>query len=172
MIASWPQAQLERIDDVLERRFERLQQTIAAVRNVRSVYGISPTAQLKLFMKCDPAVAEQLQSVAAQFDFLARTMLEAAGLDISRPKGAAGFSLGDAEGYIPLEGLIDREAELARQSREAEKVRGFIRGHEAKLANPGFLAKAPEKVVAEIRETLDNLRSQLAAAERIIADLS
>ena len=93
-------------------------------------------------------------------------------LDISRPKGAAGFSLGDAEGYIPLEGLIDREAELARQSREAEKVRGFIRGHEAKLANPGFLAKAPEKVVAEIRETLDNLRSQLAAAERIIADLS
>jgi valyl-tRNA synthetase len=172
MMASWPQLQPEWIDEGLERRFERLQQTIAAVRNVRSVYGISPTAQLKLFMKCDPAVAEQLQAVSAQFDFLARTMLEAAGLDISRPKGSAGFSLGDAEGYIPLEGLIDRDAELARQSREAEKVRGFIRGHEGKLSNPGFLAKAPEKVVAEIRETLENLRAQLAAAERIIADLS
>jgi len=172
MMASWPQLQPERIDEVLERRFERLQQTIAAVRNVRSVYGISPTAQLKLFMKCDPAVAEQLQAVSAQFDFLARTMLEAAGLDISRPKGSAGFSLGDAEGYIPLEGLIDRDAELTRQGREAEKLRGFIRGHESKLSNPGFLAKAPEKVVAEIRETLENLRLQLAAAERIIADLS
>jgi valyl-tRNA synthetase len=99
-------------------------------------------------------------------------MLEAAGLDISRPKGSAGFSLGDAEGYIPLEGLIDRDAELSRQGREAEKLRGFIRGHESKLSNPGFLAKAPEKVVAEIRETLENLRLQLAAAERIIADLS
>ena len=48
-------------------------------RNVRSVYGISPGVPLKLFMRCAPDVAEQLKAVAGQFDFLSKTMLEAAG---------------------------------------------------------------------------------------------
>ncbi len=172
MMAEWPTLPISRIDEALEKRFERLQQTIIAVRNVRSVYGISPTVQLKLFMRCTQDVAEQLQAVAGQFDFLSKTMLEAAGLDISRPAGAASFSLGDADGYIPLEGLIDRQAELTRQSKEAEKLRGFIRGHEGKLSNAGFMAKAPEKVIAEIQETLAGLKAQLASVERILEELS
>ncbi|MFM7038485.1 MAG: valine--tRNA ligase [Planctomycetaceae bacterium] len=172
MTAAWPQLPTDWIDDALERRFERLQQTINAVRNVRSVYNIAPGAQLKLFMRCTPDVAAQLEAVTEQFDFLSKTMLEAAGLDIKRPAGAASFSLGDADGYIPLEGLIDRQAELARQSKEADKIRGFIRGHEAKLSNPGFMAKAPEKVVSEIEETLTGLKAQLASIERMLAELS
>ena len=172
MTAAWPLLPTQWIDDALERRFERLQQTINAVRNVRSVYNIAPGAQLKLFMRCTPDVAAQLEAVTEQFDFLSKTMLEAAGLDIKRPAGSASFSLGDADGYIPLEGLIDRQAELARQTKEAEKLRGFIRGHEAKLANPGFMAKAPEKVVNEIQETLAGLRAQLTSVERMVAELS
>ncbi|MFO0977488.1 MAG: valine--tRNA ligase [Planctomycetaceae bacterium] len=172
MVAAWPEMSVSFIDEALEKRFERLQQTIVAVRNVRSVYGIAPGAQLKLFMRCAPDVAEQLHAVASQFDFLSKTMLEAAGLDISRPAGSASFSLGDADGYIPLEGLIDREAELTRQKKEAEKLKGFIKGHESKLSNEGFMAKAPEKVIAEIRETLAGLKAQLESVERIIAELS
>ena len=172
MMASWPELPVSMIEESLEKRFERLQQTIIAVRNVRSVYGISPGVQLKLFMRCTPDVADQLQAVAGQFDFLSKTMLEAAGLDISRPAGSASFSLGDADGYIPLEGLIDRQSELTRQTKEAEKLRGFIRGHESKLSNAGFMAKAPEKVIAEIRETLAGLKAQLDSVERIIAELS
>ena len=172
MTAAWPQLPAEWIDAGLERRFERLQQTINAVRNVRSVYGIAPGAQLKLFMRCTPDVADQLRAVAEQFDFLSKTMLEAAGLDISRPSGSASFSLGDADGYVPLEGLIDRQAEFARQTKEAEKLRGFIRGHEGKLSNAGFMAKAPEKVIAEIQETLAGLKAQLASVERMLGELS
>ncbi len=172
MVAEWPEMSVSFIHEALEKRFERLQQTIVAVRNVRSVYGIAPGAQLKLFMRCAPDVAEQLHAVASQFDFLSKTMLEAAGLDISRPAGSASFSLGDADGYIPLEGLIDREAELTRQKKEAEKLKGFIKGHESKLSNEGFMAKAPEKVIAEIRETLAGLKAQLESVERIIAELS
>ena len=171
MVAEWPLAAESLIDESLERRFERLQQTIAAVRNVRAVYRIAPGAQLRLFMRCEPEVAEQLQAVSEQFDFLSRTMLEAAGLDISRPTGAASFSLGDADGYIPLEGLIDREAEIVRQTKEAEKLRKFIAGHQGKLNNQGFIANAPERVVAEIRETLAGLQGQLESVERILEEL-
>ena len=171
MIASWPDPELAHIDEALERRFERLQQTIAAVRNVRAVYRIAPGAQLRLFMRCEPEVAEQLQAVAEQFDFLSKTMLEAAGVDISRPAGAASFSLGDADGYIPLEGLIDREAEIARQTKEAAKLKKFIAGHQGKLNNKGFMENAPERVIAEIRETLTGLQSQLDSVERILEEL-
>lgn len=171
MIASWPDPELVHIDEALERRFERLQQTIAAVRNVRAVYRIAPGAQLRLFMRCEPEVAEQLQAVAEQFDFLSKTMLEAAGVDISRPAGAASFSLGDADGYIPLEGLIDREAEIGRQTKEAAKLKKFIAGHQGKLNNKGFMENAPERVIAEIRETLAGLQSQLDSVERILEEL-
>ena len=123
-------------------------------------------------MRCSPEVAEQLTAVTEQFDFLSKTMLEAAGLDITRPSGSAGFTVADAEGFIPLEGLIDRQAELARQQKEAEKLRGFIKGNESKLANEGFMAKAPEKVVADIRDTLNSLKAQLESVERIISELS
>ena len=171
MIAAWPDLPLNLIDAALEKRFERLQETIVAVRNVRSSYGIAPSAQLKLFMRCAPDVAEQLQAVASQFDFLSKTMLEAAGLDITPPKGSVSFSLGDADGYLPVADLVDLKAEKARKEKEAEKLRGFIRSQEAKLANQGFMAKAPADVVEGIRNTKAEQEAQLESIERIIREL-
>ena len=51
--------------------------------------------------------------------------LEAAGADIERPPGSASFTMDDADGYIPLEGLIDKEEELgasAERKREADEA--------------------------------------------------
>ena len=172
MIAAWPELGDELISSDLEARFERLQQIIVAVRNVRALYKISPKEPLKLFMRCSPEVADQMQAVADQFDNLSRTMLAAAGLEVNRPGASANFSLEDADGYIPLEGLIDLEAELSRQQKKAEDLRGQIASRKAKLANSNFVNKAPEKVVNEIRETLAGLQSQLESVARIIAELS
>jgi valyl-tRNA synthetase len=172
MIAQWPEVPASRIDAALEKRFERLQETIVAVRNVRSVYGIAPGAPLKLFMRCAPDVAEQLKAVAEQFDFLSKTMLEAAGLDVTAPEGSVSFSLPDADGYIPVGDSIDREAVRKNKEKEAEKLRGFIAGAEKKLANEGFMAKAPADVVEGIRATKAEQEAQLASIERIIRDLS
>jgi valyl-tRNA synthetase len=171
MIAAWPDLPLSLIDASLEKRFERLQETIVAVRNVRSSYGIAPSAQLKLFMRCAPDVAEQLQAVAGQFDFLSKTMLEAAGLDVTAPKGSVSFSLGDADGFLPVADLVDLKAEKSRKEKEAEKLRGFIKSQEAKLANQGFMAKAPADVVEGIRNTKAEQEAQLESIERIIREL-
>jgi len=172
MIAPWPDMPLQMIDAALEKRFERLQETIVAVRNVRSVYGIAPGAPLKLFMRCAPDVAEQLKAVASQFDFLSKTMLEAAGLDVTAPEGSVSFSMPDADGYIPVGDSIDRDAVKRNKEKEAEKLRGFIAGSEKKLANEGFMAKAPADVVEAIRATLAEQLAQLESIERIIRELS
>jgi valyl-tRNA synthetase len=172
MIAPWPELPTKWQDRSLENRFERLQETIIAVRNVRAVYQITPQTPIKLYMRCSTELAGELQSVASQFDNLARTLLEAAGADVQRPPGSAGFALSEGEGYVPLEGIVDRKAELARQTKEREKVRGFIAGQEKKLANESFVAKAPPEVVAQVRETLAGLRKQLESIEEIIRQLS
>ena len=172
MIAAWPALDDDLIDSELEGRFERLQKIIVAVRNVRSLYKISPKEPLKLFMRCAPDVAEQMQAVADQFDNLSRTMLAAAGLDVNRPGASANFSLEDADGYIPLEGLIDLNAELDRQQKRADELRGHISGSEKKLGNSNFVDKAPEQVVQDVRETLAGQKRQLENVERIIEELS
>ena len=159
-------------DENLEDRFSRLQDTVVAVRNIRAVYGIGPNVPVKLFMKCEPGVAEELQVCADQFENLAKTILEAAGAEIDRPSASASFNLKDADGFVPLEGLVDVSAELERQKKEADKLRGFIKGHSGKLKNEKFVQNAPEKVVAEVRETLAGLEKQLESVEAVIAQLS
>ncbi|MFT5323700.1 MAG: valyl-tRNA synthetase, partial [Planctomycetaceae bacterium] len=172
MIASWPELPSELQDEALEDRFNRLQETVVAVRNIRAVYGIGPNVPVKLFMKCEPGVAEELQVCADQFENLAKTVLEAAGAEIERPAASASFNLKDADGFVPLEGLVDVAAELERQKKEADKLRGFIKGHSGKLKNEKFVSNAPEKVVAEVRETLAGLEKQLESVEAVIAQLS
>ncbi|SFI66885.1 valine--tRNA ligase [Planctomicrobium piriforme] len=172
IIAQWPQIPTAWQDPALEKRFERLQETIAAVRNVRAIYNIPPGTPVKLLMRAAPDVAGDMQSVSAQFDNLAKAVLEAAGAEVQRPTGSASFTLGDADGFIPLAGLIDTKAELQRQQKEAEKIRKAIAGSEARLSNDGFLSKAKEEVVTAMRDTLEGYKKQLKSIEDIIDDLS
>ncbi len=172
MIAPWPAIPADWRDPALEARFARLQDTIVAVRNVRAVYGIPPATPLTLHVRCAPQVAADLQDVSGQFENLARTMLEAAGAQVERPKGAASFALADADGFIPLEGVIDRDAELKRQRKELEKLRGIIAGSEKKLADEKFVSRAPAEVVAQARENLAALHKQLQSVDEIIRQLS
>jgi valyl-tRNA synthetase len=172
MIAQWPELPESWQDARLEARFHRLQETVIAVRNIRAVYSISPKEPIRLQLKCEADIAGELLDCSDQFDNLARTILEAAGADVQRPPAAASFSLNDADGYVPLEGLIDVEEELQRQSKEADKLRGFIKGHAAKLSNEKFVNNAPANVVADVRETLVSLEKQLESIEAVINQLS
>lgn len=172
IVAQWPGFPAAWRDETLERRFARLQETIIAVRNVRAVYNIPPSTQLQLMIRASGDVAEGLQNVASQFDNLARSVLAAAGADVIRPPASASFSIGDADGFVPLEGIIDRKSELDRQQKEAEKLRKLIAGSESKLGNESFVSKAPAHIVDGIKETLATLQKQLASAEEIIRDLS
>src|SRR5712691_5399836 len=110
-------------------------------------------------------------NVATQFENLAKALLAAAGAEVAAPTCSASFSFSDADGFIPLEGLIDRDAELARQRKEADRLRKAIESNEKKLENEHFMAKAPPDVLQQTRDTLDNYIKQLASVEAIIKAL-
>lgn len=153
-LAAWPEPPQAWQDTQLEKRFERLQEMIVAVRNIRAVYKISPAVPLQLFLRCEADIADDMQNVASQFENLAKTLLESAGADVQRPSGSATFSLNDVDGFISLEGVIDLEAELNRLQEEAAKCKKHIETNEKKLANKNFVDRAPDDVVAGVKETL------------------
>jgi valyl-tRNA synthetase len=172
IIAPWPEGINVWHDAPLETRFQRLQELIVAVRNVRGTYNISPAVTVSISVRCSTGIAADLNQVKPQFELLAKSTLTEAGPDVAQPKAAsASFSLGDADGYLPLEGLVDLEAELARLKKEADKLRGFIAGHEKKLTNQSFVDRAPPEVVVEVRETLAGLQKQLTSIGEAIVRL-
>ncbi|MBS0203496.1 MAG: valine--tRNA ligase [Planctomycetes bacterium] len=171
IVAPWPTGLKSWRDAELEARFQRLQELIIAVRNVRGTYNISPAVTVPVSVKCSDEISSDLKEVQVQFETLAKSSLTAAGPNVIRPNPCANFSLGDADGYLPLEGLIDLQAEVERLKKEAEKLRGFIAGHEKKLTNKSFVDRAPAEVVAEVRETLAGLQKQVTSLEKMIREL-
>jgi len=177
MIAEWPSVASPsnwadpEMEIWYEALFGRFQETIVAIRNVRAIYRIAPSVPLKLHLRCDSELADLMREMAEQIDHLVRAEIVAAGPDVERPDSSVGFAVSEAEGFIPLEGIIDREAELARQQAESEKLRKFITGNEKKLANENFVRNAPEEVVNGVRDTLAELQTQLHSVEQIIEDL-
>lgn len=82
-----------------------------------------------------------------------------------KPADSASAILKDTEIYMPLEGLIDKEAEVAKLSKEKEKLEGFIKGSEAKLKNKKFTDGAPEEVITLEQEKLQSNKEKLKKVE-------
>ena len=82
--------------------------------------------------------------------------------------------IGDTELLLPMAGLIDKQAELARLAKELDKVQGEIKRIEGKLNNAGFVAKAPPAVVAVEQGKLEDYQAahaKLIAQQEQIASL-
>ncbi|MBA4030748.1 MAG: valine--tRNA ligase [Planctomyces sp.] len=171
IIAAWPMVNEADISPPLEQRFTRLQETIGAIRNIRATYGISPGQSIGVQLKCSVEAAADFEALRIQIQNLAKAEIAAVGPEVSRPPASASFTLAGAEGFVPLEGLINKVAELAKQTKEAEKLRGFIAATEKKLGNASFVDKAPPEVVAEVRQTLANQKAQVLSIEEIIRQL-
>jgi valyl-tRNA synthetase len=172
MIAAWPEPPQAWQDAGLEKRFETLQELIVSVRNIRAHYKISPKEPLKLYLQCADDVAADVQSVESQFDNLAKTVLEAAGASIEQPKLSASFTMGDVNGYISLEGVIDAEAEVTRLKKELEKKEKLKGSTEKKLSNEKFVNSAPADIVDGVRVTLGKLVKEIESIQTMINDLS
>ena len=74
--------------------------------------------------------------------------------------------VGEMKVLIPMRGLIDKEAELARLDKEIQRLTRELPRLEAKLGDPAFLAKAPEAVVQKEQGRLDELRASLSEIQR------
>lgn len=166
MISKWPEYDptLSFADE--EAQMEKIMDAIRAIRNRRAEMNIPPSKKSKVYVE---TVFADVFAVGSEF---IKRLAYASDVEIADGFGDLGNTVtivtNDAKIYIPLGDLVDFEAEAKRLQKElaaAEEKLAFIN---KKLDNPGFVNKAPEKVVqqnrdeaAKLTEKIANLRSSL-----------
>lgn len=135
---------------------------ITSIRNLRAEYDINPGKPLSVMLKV--ASEEDAARVEANKPVLiSLAKLESVRVIESNEvtPACATALVGKSELMIPMAGLIDKQAELERLAKEIAKTEGEIKRIEGKLSNQGFVAKAPEAVVAVEREKLNSYQETL-----------
>ncbi|WP_330960465.1 valine--tRNA ligase [Photobacterium sp. 53610] len=139
---------------------------ITSIRNLRAEYDIAPSKGLDVMLKAaddkDAARLQENQAVLVALAKLDSLRVLAAG---EETPACATALVSKSTLMIPMAGLIDKDAELARLDKEMAKTQGEIKRIEGKLGNEGFVAKAPEAVVAKEREKLDGYKETLIKLE-------
>ncbi|WP_233977808.1 valine--tRNA ligase [Pectobacterium versatile] len=175
MLQPFPEFDAAQEDTLALNDLEWIKQAIIAVRNIRAEMNIAPGKPLEVLLRDVTAEAQRRVEENRSFiQTLAR--LESITLLPAGDKGPVSVTklIEGAELLIPMAGLIDKAAELDRLAKEVAKIEAEIERIESKLSNEGFVARAPEAVVAKEREKLDGYavaKAKLLEQHAVIAAL-
>ena len=165
-----------KIDQSAIEEIEWVKTVIIGVRTIRGEMNISPATTLPLYMTKGSKQDQQRLQSNHQFLCKLANLESIEWLDNpdDAPLSATALA-GDLEILVPMEGLIDIKAELARLDREIEKLSKDVEKLSAKLSNSKFVDNAPAEVVAKEQQKLTELRSsleQLATKRSAIVDIA
>ena len=160
MLAPWPKASEYPAVPGSVASFGFLQEVITGIRTARSELNVSPAALIKVSALDEKAFVDRLSGQEELLKSLCR--VGEVGKAAARPPKTAIAVVGGGEIYIHLEGLIDLTLEFNRQEKEALQLEKYIQSVERKLANAGFVDKAPAAVVAAEKAKLAEAREKTA----------
>ncbi len=168
-IASWPEFKEELHDESAAEEMKLLVDIIRAVRNIRAEVNTPLSKKIKLIIKAkDEQILTSLSNNQAYIVRFCNPEELTVSVDASAPEKAMTAVVTGAELYLPLEGLINIEEELARLGKELEKWTKEVERVQKKLGNEKFVSKAPQSVVDEEKaKERDYLEKQAAVKERI-----
>lgn len=152
-------------DETILAQVEHMKNVVAGVRAIRNTKNISPRELLGLqVIGTDPI---------ATYDCLITKMANVSGVEVIATKGdgVSSFMVGTTEYAVPLGGLIDVEAELAKAEAELKHLEGFLVGVKKKLSNERFVSNAPAAVVELERKKQSDAESKIATLKETIESL-
>ncbi|CAG0939072.1 partial Valine--tRNA ligase, partial [Candidatus Brocadiaceae bacterium] len=145
--SKYPEYQESLIDLKAEQDMEGLQDIITAIRNIRGEKNIPMSKPIIVHIKTS-AVSERVIPFIKKLTKASEVII---GESIVVPEKSATTVIRLAEIFIPLEGLIDTDAERKRIEKEIQRLEGLLFAVEKKLSNEGFVAKAPAEVIEKER---------------------
>lgn len=172
MLASFPVANAQRINDQAESDMVWLQSLIGAVRNIRGEMKLGNAVRLPVLLQgvTDDQKASLLR-IESQFKALAKVeSLTIVGIDEEVPLSSQAL-IGSLKVLVPMKGLIDPTAELNRLNKVREKLQAQADAISKKLSNEGFVAKAPAQVVEAEKAKLAELDGQIGEIEKQVGQL-
>ena len=173
MISKWPVVDESLVDPEAERGMNAIMDSIKAIRNMRAEVNANPGKKIPAIM----LVSEDLREVVAHNDSYIKLLggidnLELRPLNGEKPENAMAAVVTGIEVYLPLAGLIDVEKETQRLSKELAAMEKDLQRAGGKLNNAGFLAKAPEDVIAKERAKYEELSGKIEAVKKRMAYLA
>jgi valyl-tRNA synthetase len=167
MLQPYPVADEAQIDSGAIAEINWLMNFILGVRRIRGEMNIVPGKLLPVLLQNgSDADRQSLDNNRIYLQKLGRlesiTWLSS---DEATPESAIAL-LGEMKIMIPMAGLIDKEAELARLEKEIQKIKNDLPRVEGKLSNPAFVDKAPPEVIDKEKARLADLRLTLANLEQ------
>jgi valyl-tRNA synthetase len=168
IISAWPQAQT--VDTDLLAAADHAFEVINQIRNVRSNKGLSPREPLALLVKtADTSAYQQFGGLISKLGNLNELGINAESAEAIQ--GVQFVVKGD-ECLIPMEGLIDVEAEREALTKELNYTIGFRDSVKAKLSNEKFVANAKADVVERERQKLADAEAKINALEQSLVSLA
>ena len=173
MTARWPKRldknfiELYGLDDSIDRLIDAKHELVTQGRNLRAVYNI-PFNKKVIYYLNPSGQLDELEVAVIKVLLNAESISN--GNDL--PKGTPRISsvLGDL--YLPLEGLIDFEAEKSRLTKEVNKIEKEIEKIQVKLGNSNFTERAPVEVLDEQRSRLEEWKAKQVQLTDALISLS
>ncbi len=170
--SAWPKADESLINLDIEKAFDRAFAVVEGVRGVRGRYKVSPATKLGAVLSVDDAESEksvgECKAIITELGGLGTLDIA---VKAAKPKFSASAVIPGGELYIPLEGILDPAAEIARLEKEIEKAKSFAASIEKKLSNKKFVNGAPKQVVDAERQKLATQMDIVAKDEKALAEL-
>lgn len=160
MLQPYPLPDAGKIDLQANADIEWLKAVMLAIRNIRGEMNLAPGKAIKVLLRnASPEDQRRLNETRALLHKLAK--LEQIDLleDTAEAPMSATALAGQMEVLVPMAGIIDKDAELARLLKELDKLDKEIARLDGKLSNAGFVSKAPAEVVEKERAKLTDMQS-------------
>ncbi len=166
MLQPYPESDEKRIDTFANADIEWLKGVIVGIRNIRGEMNIAPGKELNVLLRNgDNNDKKRLEENEQYLKKLAKLTDIRFLVDGETAPVASAALVGKLEILVPMAGLIDKEAELVRLTKEIDKLENDVKRVEGKLRNSSFVDRAPAEVVAKERE---KLASQQQALEKLL----
>lgn len=172
MMANWPTAQTNFIDDEAEAQMDTLQELVIGIRNTRNEYDVEPGKRISAMV-----ASSNLQDLIIVHGYVFGRLcnvdnLEAMSNGAEAPDQSTTIIAGDATLYLPLAGLIDFAAEKERLTKEFTEIEGLVSKSQKLLANDNFVSRANPEVVQKERDKLADLEASLTTIQSRLAAMA
>lgn len=163
MVADWPKADSALTYAAEEAQMERIMTAIKAVRNRRAEMNVPPSKKAKVFI--ETAYGDTFAAGTVFFNRLASASEVQVAEQFDGMDDAVSIITESARIYIPMDELVDFQAELKRLEKEKASVQKELDMVNGKLGNENFVSKAPAAVVEKQRQAKAQLEEKMALIE-------
>lgn len=174
MLSKWPEYSEEFNFAEDEKSIELMKEAIKSIRNIRAEMNVAPSKKAKVIVVSDNAevraIFEKGKVFFAPLAYASEVAVQSDKSGIS--DDAVSTAIHNGMIYMPFAELVDIAKEKERLAKEKDKLVKEVERVEKKLANQGFVSKAPEKVINEEKAKLEKYSSMLKSVEEQIARLS